>query len=359
MGDKGEFRAAILGVNTTEFSGTYFQVNVHRIRLYILSSQDKQQSTGPRKISHKPILTFSALWTLTTILLIRLVFAVFVSIALPVWMDTFAITALELMSCTGIQEQRLDFVATLLNRLIWIVCTVRVVITDPDLQDAQAVVALKFIRVAGEGRTLPLITAVATVVITITYKDGRYAGLVAALELTRRTNFGEKQKSLERLIQNGRASHLHFQSCFKEPLFPQLSFCLLFNVVTCIYIKLYLCWFLLWLTRDYSHGSIHYSITKVSSLWHFHPHTLFTQSCFMDWMCLYSASEFLWCIWSLHPIRAKALAFIGPAFHNMIHSNNCRKQRLHSLYGLFLYAHGHFLYSYYSTKLDGYCETKS
>lgn len=62
-----------------------------------------------------PHVPFNALWTLTTILLIRLVFAVLISVTFPVQMDAFSIAAPELVSCTGARGLRLGFEATLLR----------------------------------------------------------------------------------------------------------------------------------------------------------------------------------------------------------------------------------------------------
>lgn len=74
------------------------------------------------------------------------------------------------------------------------VLTIRLIVTDPDLRDAQAVIALELVGVAGEGWALPLITAITTVIVTITDKNCSYAGLVAALELSRGTDCGIKAK---------------------------------------------------------------------------------------------------------------------------------------------------------------------
>lgn len=109
-------------------------------------------------------------------------------------MDAFPIAALKLVGGTGTHGLWLNLVTTLLHQLIGMVLTIGLVVTDPDLRDTLAVIALELIGVASEGRALPLIAAIATVIITIADKYGSYAGLVAALELAGRTNFQEKEK---------------------------------------------------------------------------------------------------------------------------------------------------------------------
>lgn len=135
-----------------------------------------------------------ALPTLTAVLLIRLVLAVFVPITLPVKEDAFAIATLELVSSTGVEG--LGIVATPLYRLIGMVLTVCLVVTDPQLWDAHAVVALELIGAAGQRGAFPFIAAITTVVVTITHEVDGDARLVTALELIRRTSLGKKNKQV-------------------------------------------------------------------------------------------------------------------------------------------------------------------
>lgn len=120
------------------------------------------------------------------VLLVRFVLAVFVPITLPVKEDAFAIATLELVSSTGVEG--LGIIATPLYGLIRMVLTVCLVVTDPQLWDAHAVVALELIGAAGQRGAFLFITAITTVVVTITHEVDGDARLVTALELIRRTS---------------------------------------------------------------------------------------------------------------------------------------------------------------------------
>lgn len=121
---------------------------------------------SPTKESPQP---FPTPQTLTAILLIRLVLAVFIPVTLPVQVDAFTIAALELMSCTGVEG--LSIVATLLYGLVRLILTVRLVIADPQFWDAHAVVTLELIGVAGQRGAFSFITAIPAVIVTVTHKD--------------------------------------------------------------------------------------------------------------------------------------------------------------------------------------------
>lgn len=105
-------------------------------------------------------------------------------------MDAFTIAALELMSCAGVEG--LGIVATLLYGLVRLILTVHLVITDPQLWDAHAVVTLELIGVAGQRGAFFFITAIPAVIVTVTYEDDGDARLVTALELIGRTGLGIK-----------------------------------------------------------------------------------------------------------------------------------------------------------------------
>ena len=75
------------------------------------------------------------------------------------------------------------------------VLTVCLVVTDPQLWDAHAVVALELIGAAGQRRAFPFIAAITTVVVTITHKVDGDARLVTALELIGRTSLEKKKQT--------------------------------------------------------------------------------------------------------------------------------------------------------------------
>lgn len=162
---------------------------LHRHQRLALKYSPQQPSSPPPPL-RRALSPALSLQTLTAILLIRLVLAVFVPVTLPVQVDTFTIAALELMSCAGVEG--LGIVATLLYRLIRLILTVQLVIADPHLWDAHTVVALELVGVAGQRGAFSFITAIPTVIVTITHEDDGDARLVTALELIGRTRLGIK-----------------------------------------------------------------------------------------------------------------------------------------------------------------------
>lgn len=130
------------------------------------------------------------LQTLTAVLLIRLVLAVFVPVTLPVEVDALAVAALELVGRARVEG--LGVVAALLHGLVRLILAVGLVVAHPQLRDAHAVVALELVGVAGQRGALPFVAAIPAVVVTVTHEDDGDARLVTALELVGRTGLGIK-----------------------------------------------------------------------------------------------------------------------------------------------------------------------
>jgi len=151
--------------NKHSLSGTQLLHRHQRLAL----KHSPQQPSGPCPPQRRALSPALPLQTLTAILLIRLVLAVFVPVAFPVQVDAFTIAALELMSRAGVEGLRI--VATLLYGLVRLILTVRLVITDPQLWDAHAVVALELIGVAGQRGAFSFIAAIPAVIVTVTHED--------------------------------------------------------------------------------------------------------------------------------------------------------------------------------------------
>lgn len=129
----------------------------------------KNSPQGPSPPQRRALSPVPALQTLTAILLIRLVLAVFIPITLPVQVDAFTVATLKLVSCAGVEG--FGIVATLLHGLVRLILTIRLVVADPQLWYAHTVVALELIGVAGQRGAFPFIAAIPAVIVTVTHED--------------------------------------------------------------------------------------------------------------------------------------------------------------------------------------------
>lgn len=134
--------------------------------------------------------------TLTTVRLIRLVFAVWVAVALPCQPHTLAVGAAELPGGAvgpSVQQVRrpVPAAAAALRPLVGAVRAVGVPVAAPHERHALRGVAAEVLRPAGQrGGALELVAAVPAVIIAVAHVGGGQALPVGAHELTGGTGFG-------------------------------------------------------------------------------------------------------------------------------------------------------------------------
>lgn len=158
------------------------------------------------------IKNISSSCTLTTVGLIRLVLAVYISVTFPVEVNTFSTPAPELPGW-AVGFLRLGLAAAALQRFIRLVFAVGVSVAAPRRWDTLGVVTAKLVRPAGAGggcRALLLIAAISAVIIPIADERGSHAQTVTALELFSRASLGIwKKEECTSVTQNLTVPQIH------------------------------------------------------------------------------------------------------------------------------------------------------